>query len=359
MKAEDFKLRIIEERELLRKALSNEQAATQKVYTARESLKRIEDVIIQEIQDNPKNKNEKDRTAAKRMARINDDRYIAGLKAITDAEVERINFQASVIDHQTRIQVFTTDYEFALLGRRDSQFQFAILLAKVLQADTTTETQMDGLTMFRKYGATNSEQHREADAADRQQFQETKRMSINDALKEIDATRGPSKEVIQVKEVNADLIHAFLDTSEGRAVIGDWLREHGRPVMADVLEKTPSDIMRRAAAMEGQAPQALSEETKKEIAVALHSDNDPVLNLGKPEQPEGVTMKAGLPICSTCGMQLQPKIAGCAGNYPNSVDPLYVHPNNPSCAAINSAYPEAKLRKSEGPKGSQVGGVDV
>src|SRR5882672_4686936 len=138
MKTDDFKLRIMEERKLLRGALLHEHGARRGVYEASEALKRIEDTIIGEIAENGLYKNEKQRTEAKRMARINDNRYIAGLKAITDAEIERINVQAAIIDHQTRIHVFTSDYEFSLLGRRDAQFQFALQLAKVVQADTTT-----------------------------------------------------------------------------------------------------------------------------------------------------------------------------------------------------------------------------
>lgn len=367
MNAEDLKLRIIEERKSLREFLFNEWKAAQKVYETREALKRTEDGIIQEIQDNPANKNEKDRTAAKRIARINDGRYIAGLKAISDAEIERFNFQASIIDSQTRITVFMSDYEFALLGRRDAQFQFALMLAKVVQADTSIAIEVT---------APKLESNLTDKTVDGSRITETGKMSVNDALKDVDANRGPAKEIIQITNVNADLIAGFLDTFEGRAVIGDWLRKHGKPVMAQVLESGIQDInsavviadtpvgepvlMTRVDDAPGEhvddaMTQILTEEAKKDIVTALHNDNDPNNPTSQGNSPaanaslpEGIELKAGIPVCKNCGIMMTKTVAG-----------NLTHPPFASCASVESSHPDAKLRKTEGPKGQRLGGIDV
>jgi hypothetical protein len=352
--AQNVKTRIIEERDLLRKALANEHASTQKVYEAREALKRTEDVIIQEIQDNPANKNEKDRTAAKRMARINDGRYIAGLKAISDAEIERFNFQASIIDHQTRIQVFTADYEFSLLGRRDAQFQFALQLAKVVQADTTVNIEV---TAPKLTATPNTDKN----------------------LTDLNTQHRAASGIPEGYQINADLIHSFMDTTEGRAIIADWLREHGKPVMAQVLESGIQDInsavviadtpvgepvlMTRIDDIPGEhvddaMTQILTEEVKKDIVTALHNDNDPnnptsqgnhpAANM---DLPEGVELKSGVLVCATCGMMVTMHADHAS----------FVHPPNDQCLTQHhgTVHSDAKLRKPESKNTGRVGSVDV
>jgi len=396
MTSQDIKVRIVEERDLLRKALFNEWKAAQKVYEAREALKRIEDTIIGEIADNGLYKNEKQRTEAKRMARINDGRYIAGLKAIADAEIERFNFQASIIDSQTRIMVFTSDYEFALLGRRDAQFQFALTLAKVVQADTSIAIEVTAP----KLGS-----------------------NLTDKTVDGSQTANTDKTLTGIPDgyqINADLIHAFIDTQEGRMVIGDWLRAHGKPVMAQAFETGISDAERVIteslpvtrvddapgkyvddvttqilSANDAQTaaqlklgcppnvmaahPGALTENRKKDIVIGLHTDDGSaeqteeskrgedspefIAAIGGPapdvDLPEGVELKAGIPVCSSCGMMLHIIQPGLSHHYPNAIDGLYVHPENAACASVDSSHPDAKLSRSEGAKGQRIGGVDV
>lgn len=137
---------IAKKQNLLGFALQANHDLTTALNTERETLKRIEDQIVQEIWSSDKYKNDRDRNAAKHLARINDERYFNQQASITKLEAAKAENQGAIMTFQADIDLLKLDYEMLLLGRRDSLHRFSVMLARMAQADTSTaiEARMGG-----------------------------------------------------------------------------------------------------------------------------------------------------------------------------------------------------------------------
>jgi RNA polymerase-binding transcription factor DksA len=100
------------------------QAATMnhKIADAREALKRVEDVIVNEIWNNEKFKNDKARNEQKHLARINDERFITGQEAIRQLELQKADLHGMILVTQNELTITTLMYQAALLGSSGGTF---------------------------------------------------------------------------------------------------------------------------------------------------------------------------------------------------------------------------------------------
>jgi hypothetical protein len=108
---------------------------------------------VREIWQRTDLKNDRDRQAAKHLARINDGRLIKAGEKITEWQRHLNNAQFDVITTQADLQLAVAEYEYALLGRRDAMMTFATQLARVVQPDTSTSIN----TQLRFEAASNAE----------------------------------------------------------------------------------------------------------------------------------------------------------------------------------------------------------
>lgn len=137
----------------LRDLMVLETTARQQLWQAQEDQKRIEDLIAQEIWTRTDLKNDRDRNAAKHLARINDQRFINAQSMVQKKFVGLAEIQADIIIKQSELQISVVEYEYLMLGRRDALMQFAMQLARVAQPDTTMAMGVERFMRFQPHTA--------------------------------------------------------------------------------------------------------------------------------------------------------------------------------------------------------------
>lgn len=157
--ADQVLARITELRVQLQRSFDAETSARQTLHNSTESAKRIEDVVVQEIWSSDKYKNDRDRNAAKHLARINDRRIVQAQEIVQIHMRELASAQFNIIDAQTLLNLYMIQFEAAVLGRRDAGLQFMANIARIMQPDTTSSMGINAGTSFESAVAGNVTEH--------------------------------------------------------------------------------------------------------------------------------------------------------------------------------------------------------
>lgn len=111
---------------------------TQQITAARESLKQTEDNIIAEIWADEAYKNDRQRNEQKRLARINDDRYLAAAERVQTIEMERAQVNADTLLAQNDLTIATTQYQQACITDYMGGLRFQMQLVQAHGQDQTS-----------------------------------------------------------------------------------------------------------------------------------------------------------------------------------------------------------------------------
>jgi hypothetical protein len=111
---------------------------TQQISAARESLKQTEDNIIAEIWADEQFKNDRQRNEQKRLARINDERYLAAADRVQTLEMERAQCNADILVVQNDLTIATTQYQQACISDYLGGLRFQMQMVQVHSADQTS-----------------------------------------------------------------------------------------------------------------------------------------------------------------------------------------------------------------------------
>ncbi len=138
MTAETILATVTDLRGQLRSLVILAAALTHQVAGARETLKQTEDNIINEIWSDEQYKNDRARNEQKRLARVNDERYIKAAEAVTAKEIDRAANNADILAVQNELAVATAQYQAAIIRDHVAGVQFRLQMVQVHSADQTS-----------------------------------------------------------------------------------------------------------------------------------------------------------------------------------------------------------------------------
>jgi hypothetical protein len=110
----------------LRELVIQATTLTHQITDARESVKRVEDQVMNEIWSSDQFKNDRARNEQKHLARINDTRYITATELVRQYEIQKAGVHAEILVEQNVLAVATIHYQRAYLGEAPADVQLAL-----------------------------------------------------------------------------------------------------------------------------------------------------------------------------------------------------------------------------------------
>jgi F0F1-type ATP synthase alpha subunit len=144
MTPENILTNIIAARKMISTQIISAADLTNQITDIREQYKRVEDVVVNEIWNNPSFKNDKARNEQKHLARVNDGRLVSITENIRQAEGLKAATHGNILELQNQLTILTLQFEFALLGKRIGAVEYVQRIDITPFADTIEHTTLKG-----------------------------------------------------------------------------------------------------------------------------------------------------------------------------------------------------------------------